>query len=972
VNSVQAIVGRNHEVEVLAAFVADEERAPRALLIEGEPGIGKTTLWQALQAGATERGWVTLAHRPVRSEMDLSYAGLVELLDRVDGEVVSGLPAPQARVLRMVLRKEEPDEAFDRLSLSLAVVAALRAVADRPVLLAIDDVQWLDPPTARALVFVARRMGGAALRVALVRSVDGWSPAADHGRDGDETSARHDETSARHDEAEDWLGEFARALPPDRVDVLRLGPIGPSGLSRILRRALGWVPPWPRVVRIAELSGGNPLYAIELTRAFGGARSGEELETRVPDSAVELARSRITRLPGPARDAVELASVLRAPTLDLLRRLDSTAVDRHGPLAAAARAGIVTIDGERVRFAHPVLAAAAYGSIPVTQRRELHRAVAMLSDDLEERARHLAIAADGPDAQVALALHGAAEQAWRRGAPDAAADLLRLACRLTPPADAEALTLRRIAFGRLLHSAGDAPAAIAELDSLVSTLPPGLLRARALFHHMYVTRLSGAPGRAVEYGVQAAAEAADDPLFQAEVYQLLSRLSDDDIDRKLDTARRAVEAVANIAFPDPDVVFYVQAAMVEAEFYAGLGIHLDRLDGIEPGTRQTFPPTRGASRGDDLVGRLLTYAGRIDEGLAVLRGFYDRAAVASRSTLPATLGWMAEAELMAGRFAAAAEMTHEAIERAEEIGHEGGYPWEVGFHAVALARLGQLAEAELAAIRVVRLADVDPSIGFDLAPALLALGLVAMARDRAGAALLPLRRLEAMKRSAGIGEPRLCAHAAELVEALVGSGQLAEAAEVLERFEREAAASNGQSSVAAAARGRALLLAATGRLDDALAAAEVSLAGLAPLPMPFERARTLLVLGQIRRRRKEKRLAREALTAALAIFVELGTPDWVDRTEAELARVPLRQAVDGLTPTEETVARLAGAGLSNRDIADRMFLSPKTVEASLTRIYRKVGVRSRAGLASRFAADGAHPSPPPRPRASPPGEGRST
>jgi len=174
VNSVQAIVGRNDEVEVLAAFVADEEREPRALLIEGEPGIGKTTLWQHLRASAAERGWVTLAHRPVRSEMDLSYAGLVELLDGIDGTVVSGLPTPQARVLRMVLRKEEPDEAFDRLSLSLAVVTALRAMADRPVLLAVDDVQWLDPPTARALVFVARRMGGTALRVALVRSVNGW------------------------------------------------------------------------------------------------------------------------------------------------------------------------------------------------------------------------------------------------------------------------------------------------------------------------------------------------------------------------------------------------------------------------------------------------------------------------------------------------------------------------------------------------------------------------------------------------------------------------------------------------------------------------------------------------------------------------------------------------------------------------------------------------------------------------------
>jgi DNA-binding CsgD family transcriptional regulator/KaiC/GvpD/RAD55 family RecA-like ATPase len=933
---VQAIVGRTEEVEMLASFVADERPEPRALLIDGEPGIGKTTLLQHLQACAAERGWMTLAHRPTRSEMDLSYAGLVELLDRIGDEVVDALPAPQARVLRMVLRKEEPDELFDRLSLSIAVVAVLRAVGvHRPVLLTVDDVQWLDPPTARTLVFVLRRLGGTSTRVALVRSV-GWSAPGAPGAGVD---------------ALDWLDELTRAMPAGRLDRIRLGPIGPSGLSRILRRMLGWVPAWPRVVRIAELSAGNPLYAIELTRAFGNRQSGDDLDSTVPDSAVELARSRIAQLPQPVREAVELASVLRAPTLELLRRLDSTAIDLRESLASAARVGIVAMDGERVRFVHPVIATATYGSIPVTRRRELHRAVAMLSDDLEERARHLAIAAEGPDPHVALALHGAAEQAWRRGAPDAAADLLRLACQLTPTAEAEALALRRIAYGRLLHSAGDAPAAIAELESLAKTLPPGLIRARALYHLMYVLRLSGVLGRAVDHGVQAAAEAAGDPLFQAEVYQLLSRLSDNDIARKLDTARKGLEAIAQIPYPDPDVVFYVQAAVVEAEFYAGLGIHLDRLEGIDPGTRPPFPPTRSASRGDDLIGRLLTFAGHVDEGLDTLRGMCERVAVASRSTLPAVLGWMAEGQLIAGRFAAAAALTQEAIERAEEIGHEGGYPWEVGFHAVALAMLGRLDEAEIAATRIAHAAEADPSIGLDEGPALLASGLIAMARDEFDLAVVALRRLDAMKRSAGIREPRLCAHASDLIEALIGSGQLAEAGEVLDQFEQEAATSSGRWSQAAAARCRALLLAATGRLDDALIAGEESYARLDGFPMPFERARTLFVLGQIRRRRKEKRLAREALTAALATFTELGTPVWADRARAELARIPQRQGEVGLTPTEERIARLAGSGLTNRDIADRMFLSPKTVEASLTRIYRKVGVRSRAALASRFAAD---------------------
>jgi DNA-binding CsgD family transcriptional regulator len=920
------VVGRTEELGVLDAFLADTQPGPRVLLIEGEPGIGKTTLLRELLASAQDRGYPVLSCRPTRSEMDLSYVGLVELLAGVDDAVVGALPAPQARVLRMIMRQEESEGRFDRLSLYVAVVAAVRAVASAgPMLLAVDDAQWLDRPTATTLAFLVRRLSGTAARVAVVR---------------------------RSGEAAEWLADVSRAAPEGGVEVLDLAPIGPSELSRVLRRALGWAPAWPRLLRIAELSGGNPLYALELARAFGGVRSGEEIDGPLPDGVVDLARSRIERLPGHVREVVETASVPRNPTLDLLRRLGPAGPDPRETLAVAERGGIVSLDGERIRFSHPILAAAAYGSIPASRRRELHRAVAALSGDLEERARHLARAAEGPDPDVAATLAAAAEQAWRRGAPDAAADLLRLACLRTPPADAETLALRRIAYGRLLHSAGDTPGAIAELESLAATLPAGLTRARASFHLMYVARLAGSLGRAVEHGLRAADDAAGDPSFLAEVYELLSRISDNDIERKLDIARKGDEAAGQVDNPDPYVLFHARAALVEAEFYAGLGIHLERLDGLDPGTGSRFPPVRGAVRGEDLIGRLLTYAGRVDEGIVLLRGMYDRAAIESRPVLPAVLGWMAEGQLIAGRFTAAAELTAEAIERAEEIGSAGGNPWDLGFHGVALAMLGRLDEAEAAARQVVSKAAADPGVDLDELPALLALGVAALARGRFDDAVTHLRLLERAKRAAGIREPRICAHASDLVEALVGAGELAEAAEVVARFEEEAATSAGQWSLAASARCRALLLAADGDLDAALDATQRSLALCDGLPMPFERARTLFVTGQIHRRRREKRLAREALSLALDLFIELRTPVWAEHTRAELARVPGRQAPAGLTPTEETIARLAGAGLTNREIADRAFLSPKTVEVNLTRIYRKLGVRSRAALASRFSGMG--------------------
>jgi DNA-binding CsgD family transcriptional regulator len=545
---------------------------------------------------------------------------------------------------------------------------------------------------------------------------------------------------------------------------------------------------------------------------------------------------------------------------------------------------------------------------------------------------------------VAAALEEAAQLAWRRGAPDAAADLLHLACQLTPATDDDALTLRRTAFGRLLHSAGDGSSAVAELEGLVASLPHGSARARALYHLAYITRLSGSLGRAVDHGVQAAADAMGDPLLQAEIY-------DGDIEGKLDAARKGLEAIGRVLDPDPDVVFHVRAALVEAEFCAGLGTHLERLSGLDPGTAARFPPVRTASGGEDLIGRLLMYDGRIEEGLAILRGLYERASVESRSILPAVLGWMAEAHIIAGRFAAAAELTREAITHAEETGGNGGTPWEVGFHAVALALLGKIDEAEAVAAQVIEMAETDPAVGLDEAPARLALGITALARARFNDAVLHLRYLDRLKQRAGIREPRVCAHVSDLIEALLGAGELQEAAEVLARFEEEAVASGSLWSLAAAARSRALLLGASGRMDEALEAAQRSLALFEGLPMRFERSRTVFALGQIRRRRKEKQLAREALNEALTTFENLQTPVWADRARAELARIPQQRGSEGLSPTEETIARLAAEGLTNREIADRTFLSPKTVEVNLTRIYRKLGVRSRAVLAGRFAVD---------------------
>ena len=662
-------------------------------------------------------------------------------------------------------------------------------------------------------------------------------------------------------------------------------------------------------------------------------------------------RSRLDALPARVRAIVQAASVLHAPTVRTLRGMVPRSVDVERALVQAERAAVLVLEGERIRFAHPILAAAAHGSIDQGRRAELHAAAAELTEDPVERARHLAAAARGPDVGVARALEEAAEQAWWRGAPDSAADLMRQACRLTPPGDLEALTLRRIALGRLLHAAGNAPGGTAELESAASGLEPGPLRARALYHLMYVARMSGAIERAIEHGTQAAADAAGAPPLQAEIYELLSRIADNDAALKLAAASKGVDALARMRDPDAEVAYYSRAALLEARFAAGLGIHLEALEPIPAEPRRRFPPVRSAIMADDLVGRMLLYEGRIDDGLATLQRFYERAAVENRSVLPAVLGWIIEGEVMGGRLHAALAHGEELLERISETGAE--HPWAVGFHALALAMAGRLDDAESHAERVSALVESDPSIGADRSPALVALGVSAMARGRFEVAVASLETVVELQRKAGIRDPRWNAHArGELVEALIGAGRLDDAARELALLESDAERASAASSIAIGARSRALLEAANGRLDPALDPAERSVGGFDALPMPLERARSLFALGQIRRRRKEKRLARAALEEALGAFESAGAAGWAERTLAELARIPVRRVSASLTPTEERIAALAAAGLTNRQIAERSFVSPKTVEANLARVYRKLGIRTRAELGRVMAREG--------------------
>jgi len=392
------VVGREAELAACERLLERTAGGPAALVVEGEAGIGKTTVWRAGVAAAAGRGFAVLVCRPAEAEARLSYSGLGDLLGPLAASVLPQLPEPQRVALEAaLLERDDGGRPPDRRTVSVGVLTALRALAAAgPVLLAVDDVQWLDAPTRRLLEYALRRVQEE--RLAVLVSV----------RTGAGAAALPLE-----------LDTFADS----RREVVRLGPLSLAALHRLLRGRLGLSPPRPALVRIHRAAGGNPFYALEITRLL---KDGDGLlrgRLPVPGQVRELLAARLRRLPAATREVLLVAACLSRPSLELL---DGEA------LAPAEQAGIVSVlaDG-RVSFTHPLFASAVYDAAPAARRRGLHLQLAERVTSVEERARHLAVGTTGRDGRVAGEVWAAAGRALARGAPDAAAELYQQAQRLS-------------------------------------------------------------------------------------------------------------------------------------------------------------------------------------------------------------------------------------------------------------------------------------------------------------------------------------------------------------------------------------------------------------------------------------------------------------------------------------------------------------------------------------------------------------
>lgn len=923
------VIGREAELAILDRFLDSIPAGPGALLLSGEAGIGKTTIWREGLTSAQRRDYRTLSCGPVEAETRLSYAALGDLLEPVLDETLPTLPEPQRRALEVaLLRAPSSGARANQRAVSLAVLGCLRSAASStPVVVAIDDIQWMDLPSFRVLQFVVRRLKGDPVGLL----------SAARGSDG----------------AEDPL-DVAQSFPEDRLHRIHIGPMPAEAIERVIRDKVGDGFQRTTFLGLHETSGGNPFFAQEIGRALlrlGGEMAAGE-RPPIPERLQELVEDRLEGLPAETLEAVEVVSALSTPTLDAIAAaIDPSEVDRR--LDPAIENGVVEVVGDRLRFTHPLLASAVYQKIPPARRRELHARLATIVRDPEERARHLALSVEGPDVAVAAALEEAALLASSRGAPQSAAELWEMARRATPRDRDEDLVRRTHQAGVAHYESGDPSLARSVLEQAVDLSMAGPARARVLLDlGMGLAEIEGWRGTWAVFEA-ARGEAGDDLALRALIEQNLGYtwLFRGDLAASERHARAALQLAEELQ--EPRVMAEAFQAYPFVEFLLGRGVDQELLDrGIALEGHMEGEFKSHVLRASFVVAQLLKFTDRLDEARRMFTELLgDAAAHGVETPIPQFRYHLAELECRAGNWGAAMEHALESRAAAQRL--QMGPLSAEGHFAVGLveAHLGRDDPARLEALEGLRVAEAAGEI-FLLIPNLSVLGFLELSLGRPTEADAYLSRAVKLEQEMGVREPAYYRIVPDEVEALVALGRLEDADALLAPFEEAGRNLDRAWAIATGARCRALVLAARGDLAGASAAADEAVRMHDGLPLPFELGRTLLVRGTVQRRAKRKREARNTLTKALEIFEGLGAALWADNARAELARIGGRapSSLD-LTPTEERVAALVAGGSTNREAADALFVSIHTVEANLKRIYRKLGVHSRTEMASKFRTD---------------------
>jgi DNA-binding CsgD family transcriptional regulator len=744
---------------------------------------------------------------------------------------------------------------------------------------------------------------------------------------------------------------------------LAVEPLSVGAIHRLLWGRLALNLPRPELVRVHKIAGGNPFFALELGRAIAkGTIRIESEKVALPESLSALVTERLGALPARARETLAAVAALSAPSVTLLEPLAAAVVD---DIELAEKQGVVELDGDRIHFTHPLLAPGCYTAMPLHRRRRLHRRLAELDVDPEERARHLAIAATGTDEEVAAALDRAATHARGRGAAQAAAELAERAVALTPEYAVEAMNRRRITAAEHCRYAGDMKKAAVLLEEAVGSSQPGRVRAEAL------SQLAGARGMTEGFPVTvsllslAFAEPDLEPSQEVNILCELAWLAH--LEGNNREGARYAEAALALAeqLADPAALAIALAAVAQDRFARTGGIRHDLLDRARELEQTVDGDAYAVARWSSWT----WHAGlpmRLSPSrvtLALLLGRSDRhvesRALWSELTAEATeradpdvvrcLFHRAQMEMTAGAWDTAAELCEEAIQLARQIGLEVFEPLALSILAEIDAYKG---ETEKARREIPELLEVVETGRFRMAAFRLriALAVLELSHDDGGSSWRHVAQLFRNIEELDGYHAQLAGSAA--IEGLVATGDLRQAERLLAQIDQRAA--DGDTALRPLVlRCRGLLLAAQGDHERAIASLEA--AALAPeRPQgvnPFELARTLLALGTLQRQAHHKRVARETLEQAVGIFERLGARVWSEKARSELRRIGGRTpSGDGLSETERRIVELVVAGHRNREVAAELSLSPNTVAWNLSKVYRKLGVSSRTELAAHVAA----------------------
>ncbi|MEU3077360.1 helix-turn-helix transcriptional regulator [Streptomyces laurentii] len=901
----------------LIASVEAHTAAGHRVVLTGPSGIGKSAVIEALAAAARARGERVLHLAGAESERWIPCTALSDLLRQIPHELVGELRGPlrtavDATLLRArstTLRDPEPR------ACRFAWQALLeRCADDGPALLLVDDAQWIDTLSADVIAYATRRVTGPGRRLRVV--------AAGH--------------------PGQWALPAALEIPVPALT--------PGALTELLRQ---YALPARIANKLHADSAGNPYLALALGGAFADRSPGDLRPVPLPHPVHLFIAERLHALPDEVRQTLLTAALADRPTADLLRRAGRDLAENE--IAAAASAGLLVSEDGAIRFTPPVVASVITQSAPDAQRARTHRALATIVTDAAGRIRHRALATATSDADLSRSLATAAETACRNGARALAAELYLLAADRTP-AESDAERLEWLVTAAEVAAAGSLPETVHRAADAV--LAAGAHPAQRVRVRLALIDLSGQGVAGMDEVLAGAlVDAEGDAALTARVRLRLSwaEIMNGQLERGRGEAQAAAKLARSAQDPATEAMALTMQALAArvtarpAEARAALAAAQALPQSAPPGMLHMSPHFHAA--------RFAFFDDRLHEARLDLLKMLARVERGLGDELVVVLRCLSEVSARMGRCRDALDFASRAMRVSRECGTSPGPAWYS--RAVAELAGGTLARAAFFAERAVHASEQEHDAIY-VGRGLHALGQTLLRSGDVPRAVQVLQRVAAEERARGLSAPVVLRWHGDLALGLVRLGRSGEArivmAEAREALAREVPDAADSAVTAQLDRAEAVLLAGCGDMDRALALLDGAEQSLASLGQPLEQGHCLLVRSRIERRRRRFSAARQAATSASELFGGCGARPWSEQAARALALCEGtgagreigagRRLFPALTSAEERIAVLVGDGATNREVAARMFLSAKTVEGVLTRVYRKVGVRSRTQLGS--------------------------